>query len=307
MTKYCLLIVIIITVTACQTGSYKNDSYDMATQKFVEEEYSQALLYYNDYITRNPKGPKSEDALFGIIKCMVYTNNRVQLESKIKEYQNHYPEGKYIDQVNGISQQIEAKDTERKEKMAETVKNWKKRYEELKLDLSKDPQNPNILLNLGHLAWNLDYYEEATEFYKKTIEAKPSYLNDSLLQSRVEFDTNGNMHAKIPSGIAGSDLTRLGVRIRDTNSYYKEVGGRDTGVSRIYVLTGTVINETTEVIPNLLLQITTYTALNKIIDSKTITIGQIAPLQKRSFVMESSNFEFFHYPGVDHYEIEPIY
>ena len=82
-----------------------------------------------------------------------------------------------------------------------------------------------------------------------------------LLKSRVEFDSKGNMHANIPSGLAGSDLTRLGVRIRDTNSYYREVGGRDTGVSRIYVLTGTVINETTEVIPNLSLQITTYTAI----------------------------------------------
>ena len=249
MSKKIFYITLLAIVTACQSVGYRNNSYELATEKFVAEEYSQALLYYNDYLQKSPNGANAEDAMYGIIKCLTFSGNRGELFPAIYNYQSKYPNGKYLNNVTIILNQIESSDKDRKAKQAETAKTWEKRYEELKGDLSKDPGNANILLSLGHTAWNLDRYEESAEYYGKAIKAKPSYLTDSLLRSRVEFDNEGNLHANIPPGVAGSDLTRLGVRIRDTRSYYREEGGRDTGVSRVYVLTGKVINETTEVIP----------------------------------------------------------
>ena len=103
-------------------------------EKFAEEEYSQALLYYNDYLTReSQEGSKAESALYGIIKCLAYTNNKCSTyHQKSREYQAKYPEGIYIEEVSDIANQIETKDTERKVKQAETEKNWETRYEELK-------------------------------------------------------------------------------------------------------------------------------------------------------------------------------
>lgn len=59
--------------------------------------------------------------------------------------------------------------------------------------LAKDPNNADLVFNLGVIAGNADKLEEAQKYYKKAIEIKPDYFNaylnlsELLLRSDAKF------------------------------------------------------------------------------------------------------------------------
>ena len=202
------------------------------------------------------------------------------------EYLRLAPNGRYAQECNDYVQRLTTEYSQRflsAEKLDENIRT-------LLDELKKSPDNIGSQLALADLLWKRGDYDKAAAIYKNVIDKHPDQANNEIIRQRVEMLPGGQYTALTPTEIQRRQSEEQPLVVINTSSFQS---GRDlfTRESRLYAVTGRVVNRGDSVLYGVQVIVTIYGFGNVVYDTSTVGIGRMNPGEIRAFSVQFSNFD----------------
>jgi len=173
-----------------------------------------------------------------------------------------------------------------------------------------DPESPDSMaegLEIADRYWKTGRYEEAGAIYSQLIEAYPALARDTDIRQRIELHDDGTVALLTPVEQVRRASEADPLVITNTSAFRS---GRYEGYSRAfrevhYNVTGQVLNRGSEPLRNVELVITIYGFGSRVMETRTVNIGNLRPNDRRPFSTRFSNFEDIE--NVSRYEVTGYY
>ncbi len=168
--------------------------------------------------------------------------------------------------------------------------------------LDANPSDCEALWEMANARWDLAEYDEAAKFYVDAIACNESFVLRPEAQSRLRYYPD---HV----GTVMDGHTPYGVVVTQTYKYPKLIYGQGGETfNRYEVITGKVKNTTARRARGVQVAITAYDFFNKVLDTQVVNLGDLLPLQERSFTATfETGLGIFQDTTVNRFEVEPIY
>ncbi|MBI2422391.1 MAG: outer membrane protein assembly factor BamD [Candidatus Hydrogenedentes bacterium] len=148
-------------------------------------------------------------------------------------------------------------------------------------------------LELANLYWENTEYEKAGEIYFQLLAAWPRLENDRIVRTRLERQPDGTLVLLTPAEVNRRYNDQEPLLVHNTNAYRS---GKYQGYGRhlvdtVYNVTGEVVNRSVENVWNVRLVVTIYGLGQKIYETKTIDVGNLAAAQSLPFSVTFTQFD----------------
>lgn len=153
-----------------------------------------------------------------------------------------------------------------------------------------DPDNVTKRLALADLLWQRSSYGKAGEVYAGVVERWPQYLQDAVVQSRMQFMPDGTYVVLSPGEVQRRQIEAQPLECINLNSFQS---GRDTFTHKplYYAVTGQVVNRSGSTLYGVEVIVTIYGFGNVVYDTTTVVFPRLGPKEIRAFSVRFSNFE----------------
>jgi len=278
------------------------DDYRIGSRNFKQQDYPYAVIRYERFLERAPKPAtgqtgffarrmtdRREVAMINLGQSYLKMDDYYDAERIFARYGAEFPKGHFTEAARQGSAKVREHYAERQKRLLADVAAAQKDAERIQADLAKKPRDPDLLVTLGNAFWKMGQYKSAGETYLKAIEINPKLRENRLLQERLIFDVNGNLVPVVnPQQRIALENEREPLVVEDVHDYTSR-GTEDFVSSRriYYMVTGTVRNRSTRPILGARVEVTFYSALDKILEVGTASIGTLYPQESRPFVVKA--------------------
>lgn len=241
-----------------------------------------AIPFYSSYIRDYPQGEHVEEAQYRLGQCYFLHGQIVQAKRELERYLLLYPRGEFAMDARSYLAKIN-KDIESTQVPSE-LKPLEKREKAIEQLEKQVKDNPNDVLLRVDLA---NAYIDVSELKlaEKAIEDAEAQADTYSEMKAVRRAKNRLAETKRKPPVHTTDLYDNPGPLKVFNAQ-GEVRSLDRGYEGqrdVYVVTGTIVNESDERFTGVQMQVDLYGISAGLIDTKTVSIGTVPAHQRRPF------------------------
>ncbi len=157
-------------------------------------------------------------------------------------------------------------------------------------EVAAKPDDVQLEMDLAELLWKRGDYPKAGAVYAALVAKHAEYANDGTVKERIEFGANGQYVLLTPvEMLRRRDAADPLVVIN--SSGFKS--GRDlfTREQRFYSVSGQILNRSDNALNGVQVIVTIYAFGTAVLDTSTVSVGQLRPGEKRPFSVRFNNFD----------------
>lgn len=268
---------------------------DKAAEAFRNRDYALAAARYESLVDRYPQSEHRELLLIrhGISLYTLRSYHEAQVA--FTKYLREYPMGKYAKDAQTYLNKIETLLSPRSPVQQEALEQAREDLNKLQKLRLEHPHDPEVLMALGNLYYELGDYQEAVRQYYEAQKLDAAYEEKKLIQQRMMLDEDGNPIPVTPAEIRRIERENQPLVIFDTHDYKSRDWGGETVISagrkRFFNVTGLVRNQSSRLLHNVVIEVRFLNDYNNILDVEQYRIGSMAPNEVRPFRVESDSYD----------------
>jgi tetratricopeptide (TPR) repeat protein len=280
-----ILIGFILSVFLWESGAEaKSEDFLKGRHYQYLGQHSRALIYYRTYLNGDPSKRYEEEARFRLAETSYEMGSYVDAGNYFQQYLKLYPDGeyrpeakKYLSEIQEKSRQVTAQASE-----MQPMNVREARIERLEQQTETRPDDAMLWVQLaeayldveetGLAGRALEKAEQKAEKYQEMKDIRSTWKRLEMIDKRAPIrptDLYGNPGPLRVEQANGG--LRTNFRPSDEFQY------------NTYTVTGFVVNEGKETFKNVRIDVVLFDFAGKIIETKTVPVGQVGPLDRRAF------------------------
>jgi len=207
----------------------------------------------------------------------------------LEEYVTNWPEGDHVADARKRLTQL----TEGKGEDYVTPPQLDNRIAAVKEKLEENPDTLAYELELADLYWKNGQYQEAGTLYKEALNEQPGLAKDKAIRDRMEKGPAGEWQIVTPAEMVQRQADADPLLIYNTSSFRsgRFHPHRIQLENSIYNVTGYATNRGSAPLKNVELIVTIHAFNSRVLDTRQVRLGTLAPGEHRPFSVQLVNFE----------------
>lgn len=308
-----LLLSAIALLTGCGTWAriHLADDVWQANHRYKQEEYAASAVLYEQLVDKYPEGKTRQRMMLKIADCMYLYNIQPTARhapalhdaaSVYLDYLEQYPQGEYRKDAQQGLERIRAIQANRDQRAQQRLEQIADDVEKLKKAIAQNPYNAQLHLRYGNALWKLERYDEAVDAYLKSQEIDAALKEFELIKNRMTVDEKGRVQPITPEMRRQIEREANPLVIFEVNDYQSNLPRDFFAVRDVYYnVIGKVLNQSSRHLNNVLVQVDFYNAAHQLLDSKTVSVGNMSPGAVRVFNVKATNYDYL--DNIRSYEI----
>lgn len=293
---YLQLTIFALLISGCarMDAFFLYDSVRSANKYFDDANYGVAAAKYRIILDKYPESPKKEWMTIQLGRC--FYNDRVQslhdAQAVYRDYLEQYPDGIYRKDAQRELDRINTVRANREGIIVANLSQVSGNVHDIQEAIKDNPYDAELHLRLGNALWDLGRYDEACQAYLEGQEIDARLKEHELVRNRLEVNQWGEIIPLSPDNQREQEKDNTPIVLFDINEYKSRLlndSGNGASSQVYYNVIGKVRNQSSHKIRGVIVEVSFFNPVGKLIDVKKDLVDDIPPGSVRVFSVRADN------------------